>query len=343
MIVKNEYIKIRTNKEYTLRNWIYESYLELFSMNQTRERFVDSFGYIGNNAELIGCAIKFNTPLEDYKNSTITDFDIMIYSQNTSIDGNESSVSTLYEYSVAQGVYIANNDLWAEDIDLNIYDGKKITAIGFFTENKSGTSASIVRTIYACVDTSGYAISLDAKRGLNIARKDTISSNALCDGRYYPLHLAPALEELVDPTDYITVKVPILYSVGFGENIGQMSEEYIIGQDIELNRENFKTYSFVLSNPVGTAIHPSNDLFPGNDVYPMQPDYKYSVYPDDSLFPGNDVYPMKSGIKYIIFKYRLYYCQSQGSEITWLDEYYTMNYAYSPKGLFTIKNKIERG
>lgn len=346
MIAKNEYVKINANgKEYTLKNWIYDRYLDTFSSNQTNIRGLDTRGYIENNVDLIGCAIKFDTALEDYKNAILTDFDIMIFKKSSIVTGNEKQVETTYYYNSKQGVEIASYDTLSTEVDLSDYDGRKITAIGFFSANKSGTDMTKdSRPIYACLDTSNYAMRLDASRELNISRKDIMMSNAYCDGYDYPLHLAPVLTDFVDNIRKYTVKIPVLYSVGFGNIKGRMVQEWKIGTEATINRINLNSYGVAMKNPIDVPKYPKTTAFPSSTRYPIAPKYITSIYPKERwLYPSTRRYPMKAGYNYVIFKYRLYYYDNYGAELIWLDEYYTMSYAHNPKGIFTIKNKIERG
>lgn len=346
MIAKNEYVKIKTSgKEYTLKNWIYDRYLETYSSNQVNIRGLDGRGYIQNNVDLIGCAIKFDTALENYKNAILTDFDIMIFKKSSVVTGNEKQVETTYYYNSKQGVEIASYSTLATEVDLSDYDGRMITAIGFFSANESGTDLTQdSRPIYACLDSSNYAMKLDASRELDISRKDIMISNAYCDGYSYPLHLAPVLKDLVDNTRNYTAKIPVLYSVGFGNMRGEMKQEWIVGTEATINRINLKSYGIAMKNPIEVPKYPQTNKFPNSSRYPVEPKYLTSIYPKEKgLHPSTRRYPMKAGYNYVIFKYRLYYYDNYGAELIWLDEYYTMSYAHNPKGIFTIKNKIERG
>lgn len=338
MIVKNEYVKIKSGKkEYTLRNYIYDSYLKLFSDYQKdvyRMRFETTET---NNTKLDCCCIKFDTELEDYRNANVRDFDIFIPLKNYEISGNESGTSTIYEYSSLMINY-------SEPIDLTEYEGKKITAIGFCGITR-WRDVNPVYELYACLDTSYYSIYANAEQGIEISRKDIIQSNAVCDGYQYPLHLSPILERYSEPDSEhagITARIrPVLYSVGFGITRGKMVQEWIIGEDVTINTINDFTYGVAMKNPTSVSIYPSSAKYPSSNLYPIQPEYKKTLYPSENIFPSSNRYPMKAGYNYIIFKYRLYY--NILDEIIYLDEFYTMSYAYSPKGIFIAINKIERG
>lgn len=339
MKVKNEYVKIKSGKkEYTLKNYIYDSYLKLFSDCQ-KELYDYDYGITEiDKTKLVTCHIKFDEPLEDYRNANISDFDIEIPLKQYSLTGNEKGTSTIYEYSSLMINY-------ANPIDLTPYDGKKITAIGFGGVTRYIDVTPILE-LYACVDTSYYSIYVNKEQGIEISRKDTIQSNAVCDGYQYPLHLAPVLERFSEEDDEHHGAVarirPILYSVGFGTMRGKISQEWIIGEDAVIQTIDDFSYGVAMKNPTGIAIHPSNSMHPSSSRYPIQPEYKKTLYPNANIHPSSNKYPMKSGYNYIIFKYRLYYSLSQ-FETIYLDEYYTMSYGYSPKGIFIATNKIERG
>ena len=338
MKVKNEYVKIKSGKkEYTLRNYIYDSYLKLFSDCQ-KELYDYGYGITEtNDTKLSACCIKFDTELEDYTNANTSDFDLFIPIKQYSLTGNESGTSTIYEYSSLMINYY-------NPIDLTPYDGKKITAIGFCGITR-WIDVTPVYKLYACLDTSYYSIYVDKTQGIEISRKDTIQSNAVCDGYQYPLHLSPILERFSEEDDEhhgaIARIRPILYSVGFGNMRGKMAQEWIIGQDAEIQTiDNFK-YGVAMKNPVNVPLYPLNIIHPSNGLYPIQPEFKETIHPQEERYPSNSIYPIKAGYNYIIFKYRLYY--NVLNDIVYLDEYYTMSYAYNPKGIFIATNKIERG
>ena len=334
MIVKNEYVKIKSGKtEYTLRNYLYDKYLKLWSEEQYKTKNIYC-----DNRELLMCYIKFDTPLTDYKNAEKTDFDIGIHLKTENQVGSGNKVEITYEYTSLGGVFDASDEWFIDGVDLSLYDGKKITAIGFGSDIEEGGNYQLC----ACIDTSNYSMTLDATRGIYISRKDIISSNAICDGYEFPLHLAPK-------TNYIknnmSVKA-VLYSVGFGNSRGKMSQEFVIGKDAEVKIIDDFSYGIIMKNPISVALYPQTKIQPLANRYPIQPEYKATIYPQEKRYASNNMYPTKAGYNYIIFKYRLYYYDINdyyNQKLVYLDEYYTMSYAHNPKGLFTIKNKIERG
>lgn len=338
MQVKNEYVKVKTKgREYVFKNWIYDSYLKLFSDCQ-KELYNMQGITESNSTELSVCCIKIGTALEDYKNANVSDFDIFIPQKNSEVTGNENSVNAIYNYSSLMINY-------ANKIDLSQYDGQKITAIGFCGIIRYIDVAPVYE-LYACIDTNYYSIYVNAEEGINISRKDIVSSNAVCDGAEYPLHLAPILKRTSEPDDkYKGARGKIravLYSVGFGATRRKMEQEFLIGEDAKIKTIDDFSYGIDMKNPVELPKYPSITTFPSSARYPVAPKYLRSIYPQKTgLYPSNKRYPMKAGYSYIIFKYRLYY--NVLNNIEYLDEYYTMSYLHSPKGVFTIKNKIERG
>lgn len=338
MQVKNEYVKIRLGKkEYTLKNWIYDSYLKLFSDYQKQTYKINGITE-SVETELNACCIKVETSLDDYKNASVYDFDIFIPYKNINLTGNENGTNVIYEYSSL----LINR---INKLDLTKYDGKKITAIGFcgITRWKDVTP---IYELFACLDTSFYSLYINAEDGINISRKDTIISNAVCDGAEYPLHLSPVLTRLSEGDDEYHGAMgrirAVLYSVGFGRSRGKMQQEFIIGKDAKIETINDTTYGIAMKNPVEVPKYPKINNFPSNSKYPLSPKYSMTIYPKEkTLYPSNKKYPMKAGYNYIILKYRLYY--NILDNIKYLDEYYTMSYTHNPKGVFTIKNTIERG
>lgn len=141
MKIKNEYIKIKTNKEIVLHNYIYDNYLKIFSTTQYNENEL----YKNESKNLSNCFIKFDTELEDIKNASITDFDISIASSQNEIVGSKQEVNAMYTYTTRKGIRVISTREATND--LNQYAGKKVTALGFG-----------MNEIMACVDTSNYNI-----------------------------------------------------------------------------------------------------------------------------------------------------------------------------------------
>lgn len=327
MKIKNEYIKIKTNKEIVLHNYIYDNYLKIFSTTQYNENEL----YKNESKNLSNCFIKFDTELEDIKNASITDFDISIASSQNEIVGSKQEVNAMYTYTTRKGIRVISTREATND--LNQYAGKKVTALGFG-----------MNEIMACVDTSNYNVYIVKDEEFNVSRKDIITSDAICIGNEYPVHLAP----LFKTCEYESAKGVFianiyakLYSVGLGATIGKMEEEYIIGEDINAIKESDTSFGFNLRKGNEQSVYPQNNLYTEDSLYPLPLYVQNEIHPQNNLHCSDTLYPLASNYKYVIYKYQLYYID-RGSAIEELQQFYTMNYSTKVKGLFEIVNKIER-
>jgi hypothetical protein len=336
MIIKNDYVKITTDKEYILHNYIYNEYLKSFSQAQYYEdgdpyaEYQDELATYNYNKFLGQCMLKLDEPLEDYKNAKIDDFDVILYYSNFNISGNNKSVSSIYIYDILKGAYTIDRKLitnWTE------YINKKVTAIGFSHQYSSD--------IMACIDTSNYSIFLNDIDSFKILRKDNITSNAICIGEDYPFHLAPVESFELTQTDQPTQNLARIYSIGLGTIAGQMSSEFIVGKNIDINVIDDTTFGFNLKSGINKTLFPNTNIYASNGKYPLAKYYDREQHLRNGLYPSNLKYPLKSNYKYIIIKYREYYMNTSHL-IIYTDKYYTMNYQISLKGLFEIRNKIER-
>lgn len=342
MKIKNEYIKIKQGeKEITLKNYIYDSYLSLYSTTQynvSDERIVELVGELQDKT-LDVCYIKFDEPLQDITNATIQDFEVRAGTKRRNFTANGNKINILYDYNFSRATDLST-DRW---IDINDFIGRKITALGF----------GGLYNIFACLDVSNYDIYVLEDENLTLTRKDTISSEAICVGRDFPVHLSPIGD--YDNAIYNPVahgyenKYAQIYSVGFAKTLGTFEEEYVIGQDIDLKIESDTSFGFNLKKGENATIFPRNDLYAGNDVFPLPLYIQTELYPRTNLFCDNDLYPSDSNYKYIVFKYRLYLIHWEGEDettgyirIKYLDEYYNMYIENTTKGLFEIVEKIER-
>ena len=331
MKFENEYVKIKTNKEVIMHNYIYDSYLELFSKSQydTNEQNISK---MNNEKNFYSCFIKLENKIEDIKNTTKSEFDLAIYDPIINVNGNNNSVTTTYNYMTTNGK-IYNLKEQKEEY-LNIYKNKKITAIAFG-----------LNEVMACIDTSDYSVYIIEGETLAIARRDKMITDGECVGIDFPLHIAPVSNK-TQILESEAIYVPIwarLYSIGFGTTKGIIDDEYIIGKDIEVIEESSTEFGFNLLKGFEESIYPNEDLYVGDNLYPMPLYIKKEIYPSTDLYTGDSVYPMKSNYKYIIYKYRLFYCDTMQDRIINLDKYYTLNYYDNKtKGLFEIKTKISR-
>lgn len=322
MEIKNKLIRIKSeNKETVLHNYIYDNYLKMF--------IDDQLSYTTRNKDMNYLYLKFEDELQDYKNAQISDFDIRTTKKSMNIEGNSQKVLVSYFYDETEGFYEAGS---YTRVDIEDYYNKKITAIGFGSMN----------TLYACVDTSKYSIYIYQNEILNIIREDEMSSDAICKGTEFPLHLAPYLErtKISNGSSYSYYDTGIkLYSIGLGFIQNEMNAEYIIGEDIDTIRESDTSFGFNLKKGENLELHPSVNLYTGTGLYPMAVYKEREIHPRTNLYASNSLYPMQSNYKYIIYKYEIYAVVGAATQTV---GYYTMNLFNETKGLFEIITKIER-
>lgn len=346
MIVKNEYIKIRTDKEYVLHNYIYDSYLRLFSKGQLLDKWGLVYQEENESKELSYCFIKFNDFLENYHDAKYTDFDIRIPKTHIQVVGTSKGCNITYTFAGIEAMDLINTE--NELNSLKDYYGKRITAIGFGGWDEP----------FACVDTTNYSIYLTEGEELAITRKDMFESDAECVGYEYPYHLAPIqykqyIEEYVDEdtgkkinTPYRVPMIAILYSIGLGSQKGVMEEEYIVGTDVEIKEESDTVFGFNVRTGLEKSFFPGSKIFAGSKRYPLPANFKEEIFLNDNLQPGVNKYPLKSNKKYVILKYKFVYQYAsmhyQKTVLINTDNYYTMSFYTEAKGLFEVKNKIER-
>lgn len=329
MRIKNEYIKIKTDKEIVLHNYIYDEYLKIFSKSQI-EKNEEKLYLLNHRKTMYSCFIKFENNFDDITSKTINDFDIRISSTQMEVSGNNQGVNAIYTYSTQNGIY----DIATEENidDLNNYVGKKVTALAFGNEE-----------VLACIDTSNYSIYVIKDEELNISRKDIISSDAICDGVDYPIHLAPIFETVTYDSAEEKYQAPVyakLYSIGLGQIVGKMSEEYVIGKDIDVKEESNTSFGFNLRKGNEQSIFPRNNLYCGSGKYPLPLYVRKELFTRTNLYSSNRLYPLASNYKYIIYRYEIYYF-NRGNQKCNIG-YYTMNLYNSTKGIFEILTKIER-
>lgn len=348
MKFENKYIKIKTKKqEITVHNYIYDEYLSLFSKAQyllfdidESEPHTASELYTTNYDKIFQyCYIKFDDELTNVKNASKENFDVQVKISNKSIDGNESSVTADYEVTIQSIFY---DEISKKMLHLNDFVEKKITSLGY------GNST----TVFACVDLSNYQISIEYDEPLSIFRRDIITTDGVVDGIDLPLHLAPFSNDFKKyKIDEIIEYEPVwatLYSIGFGNVRGVMSEEFIINKDVKVIKENDKEFGFKLNKKGGNTYYPHVTIYSNSNRYPIAEHPKKEFYPGAGSYSGIGKYPLFANIKYIIYKYRLYYMYRDkttgNAKVVFLNEYYTLSYHdEKARGLFEIKTKIERG
>lgn len=328
MIVKNEYVKIKTDKEVILHNYIYDNYLKFIAQAQYDTNIRD-FSFTN-------CFIKFDTPFEDINNKNYYDFDIRVPLSNKNLTISETTIEANYTYTPKRNyAYSAIDETIIKDF--TEYYGKKITAIGFsiFLNGEN--------IICACVDTSNYSNYF--VENISFQRKDIFSSDAsVVNGS--PLNLAPFSEKyIIESGGHGEIQYycyPVLYSIGLGTRRGEIEEEYIIGQDVDIIIESNTSFGFNLRRGLESNKYPSQTLYSGNNLYPLPLKVNKELHPHRRLYTGSGIVPLLSDYKYIMYKYRYYYHNDFASEDIYLDEYFITNLPNDTKGLFEIVTKIER-
>lgn len=319
MKVKNEYVQVKIgDKTYTKKNTLLDRFLQRI--------FKSQIDLEHNNAEITACYIKLDTPLDydDINNVTKNDFDIELYGGTNSgtssrnnfefmSEKNKNSVKITYNYNPYSSTMFEYNNDYYEANQFEMFVGRKITAIGF----GSGV-------LFAIVDTNNMGIYIDSNEIFQITRVDLYQSDGVAKGLDFPLHLVNdnAHYNITYNDNVKEETMAQLYSIGFGNIIGSMEEEYLINDVLD---EISDTYIKLNVNRVKKLGH----------------------YPSEDLQLG--FYPTLDNSKYLIFKYRLYKkidATDEFGEITttyeYLDEYYTMSMPNETFGDINVKLKIER-
>ena len=327
MIIKNDYVKIKGSKEITLKNYIYDFYLELITQAQYKKE-VSQFA-------MIYCYLKFDEPFDSVEDKTPTDFDIYIRETNKYINASENRLEVNYAYfSNMQNVYDVETQTAIDDLS-EFYD-RKITAIGF------GGVYNYEEVIFACIDTSSFSIRFE--NNILFQRKDIFITDAVAT-EGYPVNLSPFSNKkiLLNTGGGVLTAYdcyPVLYSIGLGNLKGQMANELIIGEDIDVIEESDTSFGFNLRKGLETTKYPSITIYSNNNLYPMPLNVSKEFHPNKKIYPRNGLVPLLSDYKYIIYKYRYYYYQN--FEYHFINEYFTINLPNETKGLFEIITKIER-
>lgn len=315
MKVKNNFVKIQNgDKTYIRQNMILNTYIKRIFDGQLDLNHLTS--------KISSCFIKLDTPIENVDYDTElsrTDFDITFFGGtsdsyvgenkfNKISERNKNNIKINYLFN-NEGLFYANGQNYYAN-EFNMFNGRKITAIGFGNVN----------VVFTFLDTSNMNIIINGDEGLNVTREDIFQSDGVCNGFEYPLHLVndSALYNL-EYEEQGSESIPIitkaqLYSVGFGNTLGLMEEEYLIG-DVQVARDD-------------TSI-----------TLDLTRTKKVGHYPSENLHLG--FYPTMDNSKYLIFKYRLYKHKSDNTN-TYLDEYYTMSMPNENFGDLEIKLKLER-
>lgn len=313
MIVKNNYVKIQTgDKIYVRKNMILDTYIYRLFDSQLNTSHLPT--------QILSCYIKLDTPIEDVDYDTVlteNDFDITFYGGTTEeyqgqnkfkkmSEQNKNNIKITYLFS-NEGLFYAKGQNYYSN-DFAMFNGRKITAIGF----------GYVGTVFAFLDTTNMNIIINGNEGLNVTREDIFQSDGICKGFDFPLHLVndSAYYDFTPILHTSLMKKAQLYSIGFGNTLGLMEEEYLI-DDVEIERNN-------------------NSI-----TFNVEREEKIGHYPSEDLHLG--FYPTIDNSKYLIFKYRIYWYSTTAEGLyQYTDDYYTMNVPNTEFGDLNIKLKIER-
>lgn len=328
MIVKNKYIKIKGDKELTITNYIYDKYLEFVAKAQYEKSIMDF--------SMIRCYLKFDTAFNVVTEKEPTDFDMVFPYSSRNITSSENSIEANYTFTPREN--IAYNPVTFEDItDFSDYIGRKITAIGF------ETAANYEECIVACVDTSNYSTYF--VENISFQRKDVFSSDTIVENGF-PMNLAPFSNKSIVVTDargdHYYYCYPVLYSIGLGTRRGEMEEEYMIGEDVNVIVESNTSFGFNLRKGLESNKYPTQTIYAGNNLYPLPLKVNKELQPHNRLYAGSGIVPLLADYKYVMYKYRYYYYDDFGDNYIDLDEYFVTNLPNDTKGLFEIVTKIER-
>ena len=304
MKIKNEYVEIKIgNKIYKKQNMILNTYLYRLFNSQISTSALSS--------NINRCYIKLDTPIENVDYDTElngnTDFDIILIPavRNEKIASIVSSSSNYVKlkYSFNDNVFKYNNKTYYSD-DFSMFNKRKITAIGF------GNGYNC----FAFLDTNNMNIVINGNEKTIITRVDNFMSDGSSKDFDFPFHLVQdaIYYDLDDSRDEFTKAQ--LYSIGFGNTLGYMEEEYLI-------------------NNVETSVDDNSITLNVNRTK------KIGHYPSKDLH--FTFYPTMDNSKYLIFKYRLY--RSINNQLfVYLDKYYTMSKKNENFGNLEIKLSIER-
>lgn len=285
MRIKNDYIIIKNGKKETkIHNTILNIYLDHIIANQMELN--------PNNRKSLRLDyvyLKFDDELVFDKTSILNESDFDVRGEFYIYDYDISDTNIILDYSYKFqasyfDIYDINQDDWIQS--LSAYVGKKITAIGFAggdVENK---------TIYACVNTSGFGLYVEAPDEVfSVARRDIITTDTIF---YCPTNLVDGAVHLFDgqytyfPNTFWAEfqLIGILDAIGVG----------ILPIHMDITQTLLPYSSHITTNNQTIDIsdefeieYSSEGLFPALDVYPAT-----TLYPErviSELYPSEDIYP----------------------------------------------------
>ncbi|MBR3133399.1 MAG: hypothetical protein IKG42_04970 [Clostridia bacterium] len=332
MKIKNDFINIKIGKkQYNFKNLILDEYLSRIIKRQID---VQNLTKVNCDIQLKYLLIKFDTPFGIINSSMDLhnqNFDIcLIHEAICEQELSANTVSIKYTYT-ADSRFLVYNYATGEYSNINNYNGRKITAIGFNSWNGNDEGWQNQWPVCAVLDTSNYNLYLQENEFFTVVRKDIITT----DADFYtewsivkaPAHLCPKGIEKTSGS-YFNDNYGILKSVGFGYYKDEMIEELLIGTDIDVTQNNNELILQPLINPIF-----NNSL----------------EYLNNNLFPSNKLFTKKENYKFILLKYELYqieYVQS-GDDIvpSYIDtgEFYLQSLPINEYGTGNFKIKYERG
>lgn len=309
MKIKNEYVKIKTDKkEYIFNNLILDTYLR--RMAEIQEDFDNRYWQA---PFLSKCYVKFDRKLDFDVESILypSDFDVEFNMTNNYVSNSTNKNEIEY-------VYRSNNR----------YSNKKITAIGFFAND----------TCYACLDLYDYSLKVKETDNVSIVRKDIISTEATFNSSIskvsYPIHLTPVPIEWYEENPKTTEEYPYyeslasahIYSVGLGTNKNEMQKEVILDDNNTEFFGNKIIFRDIFSNENLVGILEPNMNYPSNNLYPTDTENYFT---------------------HVFIKYKLYYniYDSEGSanyQHVDTGEWYTLSIPITATGDFDYAIKYER-
>ncbi len=280
MKIKNEYVKIKTDKrELIFNNLILDTYLR--RMVEIQENFDNQYW---QSPFLSKCYVKFDRKLDFDVESILypSDFDIEFTMTNNYISNSTNKNEIEYIYKSASR-----------------YSNKKITAIGFFAND----------ICYACLDLFDYSLTIKETDNVSIVRKDIISTEATFNSSSsrvtYPIHLTPLPIEWNEANPKTTEEYPYyeslasahIYSVGLGTNKNDMQKEIVLDDN---NVEFFGDkiiFRNIFSNENLLGILEPSSRQPSNNLYPTDTEnYFTHIFIKYKLY--YNIYDRQGGINY---------------------------------------------
>lgn len=296
MKIKNDLISIKIGKKvYNFNNLILNEYIKKFVKSQLDKEYSNE-----DIKELNFVFLKFENMLSNiqedselYQNS----FDIVLINgaEKNQVIESEQKISIEYIYKTDKSNLVLDLATNQYKNFEEYFDDRKIMAIGFSDSYVNNNK------ILAVLDTSNYNLYLRKDEDFSLLRKDIITTDAI----FYtnnqekvkaPIHLYPKKNEAIfEPTELISQdgssaikgkdeSFGILYSVGLSLVNNLISEEFVIGEDIDIEESDTEIQINDIENYLS----------------------KYSIFPSKNVFCGTFLQPLKSSYKYIIFKYKVF-------------------------------------